>query len=308
VKPIKRRRLIVIVGIVGLLYVAAMVFVFSRVDIPDLTILALLVVVVAVVAQIGAKWFFGLLFRQGVEENGGTLKPVSAFRGALVGAGVARLIPAGGAITPVAMAWSVRREAPGAAGAAVRATGLNYAGLLLGTGFCLLWIRQRGLYQSLFPATVLIASATLIIGALVMFGSGWLGSLTARLPDRIKDLLGPTAVNHPPNWRAQILLWVRLFLEAAAMALVMEAFGIHLTPTQVFAAFGIGQLFAGLPGTPGGAGFAELGLVGALAAFGFPASETVAPVLIFRVVSYWIPAAAGLVAGGAEFLRTETEA
>jgi uncharacterized protein (TIRG00374 family) len=96
-----------------------------------------------------------------------------------------------------------------------------------------------------------------------------------------------------------------LALEAGALFLVMQAFGLHLTPMQTAATFGLGQLAGGIPGTPGGIGFAEAGLVGVLAAVGYPAEATVAPVLVYRVVSYWIPAIAGLVAGGASFLRSE---
>jgi hypothetical protein len=49
----------------------------------------------------------------------------------------------GGAITPVAMAWSARSEARHTSGAAIRATVLNYAGLLVGTGAVLVWIQAR---------------------------------------------------------------------------------------------------------------------------------------------------------------------
>ena len=87
----------------------------------------------------------------------------------------------------------------------------------------------------------------------------------------------------------------------------MQAFGIHLTPMQTAAAFGAGQLAGGLPGTPGGLGFAEAGLVGALAAFGFDAQITLGPVLVYRVVSYWIPLIGGLVAGGSTFLKETSE-
>ena len=92
-----------------------------------------------IASEFGAKWMFGELFREGVIASGLRLQRGSAFRAALVGAGIARLIPAGGAVTPVAMAWTVHDEAPGASGAALRATVLNYGGLLLATGGGFLW-------------------------------------------------------------------------------------------------------------------------------------------------------------------------
>ena len=57
--------------------------------------------------------------------------------------------------------------------------------------------------------------------------------------------------------------------------------------------FGVSQIAAGIPGTPGGIGFAEAGLIGSLAFFGVDPAVAVAPVLVFRVVHYWLPAGAG---------------
>ena len=71
------------------------------------------------------------------------------------------------------------------------------------------------------------------------------------------------------------------------------------------AAFGVSSLAGGLPGTPGGMGVTEVGLVFILSAYGFPASSTVAPVIIFRIVSYWLPAALSFLAGGMTFLRSD---
>src|SRR5690554_8053665 len=88
-------------------------------------------------------WFYGLLFRESVHRSGGEVKAWSAFKAALVGAGVARLIPAGGAITPVALAWAVRGETERAAGPALRTVMLNYAGLLIMAGGGFLVVRPR---------------------------------------------------------------------------------------------------------------------------------------------------------------------
>jgi hypothetical protein len=203
------------------------------------------------------------------------------------------------------MSWMVRREARASGGSAVRATVLNYAGLMVGTGAALLWIINRGLYESLEAGTWVIGIVAIMVGLALMFGTRLIGLMGRRLPDKLAQLLGPPAERHVPDARAQLWLWSRLALEAGALFLVMRAFGVHLTPMQTAATFGLGQLAGGLPGTPGGIGFAEAGLVGALAAVGYPAEITVAPVLVYRVVSYWLPAIAGLVAGGSSFLKSE---
>jgi uncharacterized membrane protein YbhN (UPF0104 family) len=300
---LRRRTLVAIAAAGAVIYVGALVFVLDRLHVPPIGIFGLALVAVAAIVQVGAQWLFGLLFRQGVESVGVRLRPFSAFRGALVGAGVARLIPAGGAITPVAMAWTVRQEVVGSGGAAVRATVLNYAGLLIGTGFSLLWVRGRGLYESLRAGTVTAAILAMLIGLLLMFGTRWLGTVGGKLPGWIRKRLGHTLQNQGPDAAAQGFLWARLLLEATALGLVITAFGLHLTPTQTFAAFGVSQLVGGLPGTPGGLGLTEAGLVAVLAGFGLNPEITLVPVLVFRLVSYWIPAAAGLVAGGMAFLK-----
>ncbi|HUF96294.1 MAG TPA: flippase-like domain-containing protein [Acidimicrobiia bacterium] len=289
-------------GIAAALYVAAMVIVLNTVEIPPLQPFAALLIVLAGIIQIAAKWSFGALFRESVEETGQTLKRFSAFKGALVGAGVARLIPAGGAITPVAMSWTVRDEVENSAGPAIRAVLLNYSGLLIMTGAAILVARPRVAIASI--SLTVAAVFALLTGLLLMFGSGRLGSLNRYLPDFLRRRLEPSMINHMPGWTSQLYIWLRLALEAAALGFVLAAFGIDIGPIEVIAAFGFASLIGGIPGTPGGLGIVEAGLVFILAAYGFRAGTTVAPVLVFRIVSYWLPAALGSLAGGTTFLSS----
>jgi uncharacterized protein (TIRG00374 family) len=60
-------------------------------------------------------------------------------------------------------------------------------------------------------------------------------------------------------------------------------------------AYLIGQLGNWLP-VPGGIGGTELGLVGALILYGFPALTATAAVLLYRVIELWIPAVLGITA------------
>ncbi|MCZ6566969.1 MAG: hypothetical protein O6923_01535, partial [Actinobacteria bacterium] len=107
------KRVLWIAGISAVLYIGVAFWVVNNFEIPPLSGSVLALVVLAGVAQISAKWFFGLLFRESVQETGEDIRRWSAFKAALVAAGVARMIPAGGAITPVAMSWTVREEADG---------------------------------------------------------------------------------------------------------------------------------------------------------------------------------------------------
>ena len=300
-----RKRVAWIAAVTAVIYVGVAVFILSNFDLPKMSGFVFGLVGLAAISQIGAKWFFGLLFRESVEEAGGTLRLYLAFKAALVGAGVARLIPAGGAITPVAMAWTVRNESKFTFGAALRTVLLNYAGLLMLAGAGLLLARPRESAQFASVSLVVLAPFALLLGLVLMFGSGRLGSVYRYLPKFIKKRMETTMVNHMPALESQLYLWARLVLEATALGLVLIAFGVEVNPLQVAAAYGVGQLVGGLPGTPGGIGLTEVGLVFILTAYGFAAPTTVAPVLIFRLISYWLPAGLGLLAGGMTFLRSD---
>ena len=299
------KRVAWIAAVTAVIYVGVAVFILSNFDLPKMSGFVFGLVGLAAISQIGAKWFFGLLFRESVEEAGGTLRLYLAFKAALVGAGVARLIPAGGAITPVAMAWTVRNESKFTFGAALRTVLLNYAGLLMLAGAGLLLARPRESAQFASVSLVVLAPFALLLGLVLMFGSGRLGSVYRYLPKFIKKRMETTMVNHMPALESQLYLWARLVLEATALGLVLIGFGVEVNPLQVAAAYGVGQLVGGLPGTPGGIGLTEVGLVFILTAYGFAAPTTVAPVLIFRLISYWLPAGLGLLAGGMTFLRSD---
>ena len=151
------------------------------VEIPPLSGSALALVLAAGVSQIAAKFFYGLLFRESVQEANGKLRRWSAFKAALVGAGIARLIPAGGAITPVGMSWTVRDEVDGGStGPAVRTVLLNYAGLLMMTGVGLFIARVE---IPVFKLSLFVLSPFIfLLGVGLMFGSGKLGTLSKYLP------------------------------------------------------------------------------------------------------------------------------
>ena len=299
------RRVIWFAAIAAVAYVAVAIWAINNVDIPEVSGFALLLVVAAGVCQIAAKFFFGLLFRESVQEAGGELRMWLAFKAALVGAGIARLIPAGGAITPVGMSWTVRDEIDGGStGPAVRTVLLNYAGLLMMTGV--------GLFAARIDFTVLnigltvLAPFIFIAGVVLMFGSGKLGTLSRYLPRFVREKVKDAVIDHLPGLESQAYIWARLFLEAGALWLVLIAFGIDgLNAWQIMGAFGASQLAGGLPGPPGGVVVVEGTLGVILIAYGVPAAAVVAPVLMFRVISYWLPSGLGLLAGGSTFLSSD---
>lgn len=299
------KRVLWIAGIAAVLYAGFAYWVLTNFEIPPLRGAALLIVVFAAACQIAAKWFFGLLFRESIQEMGADIGRWKAFNAALVGAGVARLIPAGGAITPVAMSWTVRDEVEeSTAGPAIRTVLLNYAALLIMAGGGILLERPRQVIPFASTSLFVLAPLTLVVGVLLMFWSGRLASISRFLPKFVRSKIEPSLVDHAPGLRSQLFIWMRFALEAAAFWLVMVAFGIDVSVLEAIATFAASQLVGGLPGMPGGLGVTEGSLVAILAAYGFPASSTVAPIIVFRVVSYWLPAGLSFVAGGSTFLSS----
>ncbi|HEX6945805.1 MAG TPA: lysylphosphatidylglycerol synthase transmembrane domain-containing protein [Acidimicrobiia bacterium] len=299
------KRVIILAAVALVVYGVVAVWVLKNFELPEIHGASWFYLVAALAAYMGAMWCYGLLFRESVKQSGDEVAPWSAFKAALVGAGVARLIPAGGAITPVALAWAVRGETDRAAGPALRTVMLNYAGLLVMAGGGLLVARPREGSQIASVSLVFVAPFVLIAGIALMFGSGKLASLNRYLPRILRERLASSVVNHAPGLESQAYIWTRLALEGVSLWLVLEAFSLDINGFQVMASFAVSSLAGGLPGTPGGLGVTEVGLALILAAYGIPAAMTAVAIIVFRVISYWIPAALGFLAGGTTFLKSK---
>lgn len=75
-----------------------------------------------------------------------------------------------------------------------------------------------------------------------------------------------------------------------------QAVGIDITLPQAFMAYTFGNIAAGLVPTPGGLGAAEAGLYGAFVLMGYDTGPALSAVLIYRLISFWIPAIPGYIA------------
>jgi uncharacterized protein (TIRG00374 family) len=82
----------------------------------------------------------------------------------------------------------------------------------------------------------------------------------------------------------------------AALAVCLYAVGARVDPVPVLLAFVLASVLAMIPLTPGGLGFVEAGLTGALTVAGVPAAQAILATLLYRMFSYWLPLPAGAVA------------
>ncbi len=289
---------VVLVLLGFLAYAGALSFAAQRWDLPRFTGRALVFLAVALFFELLAKGMFAGLFKEGLAAIGHQLSWRAAVAAALTGSAVARLLPAGGALTPSTMALTVKNEESDAAGAAVRVTMLTYAGLLVMTGLGLIWITTEGPHPLLFAGALVLGVALTVAGLVVLAGAASLDRLVRLLPRPVRDYLAPTSGGGRVTPREAVLVALRVSSEAAVLWAALEAFGISLSPSEVFVAHGLSMLIGGLPGLPGGLGIVEGGIIGVLSAFGFSTGSVVAPVLVYRIVDYWVPAGIGLVVFG----------
>lgn len=106
--------------------------------------------------------------------------------------------------------------------------------------------------------------------------SNWTRELAAVSPSR--KVWARAAVMGLANWLADL----------SCLALSFMAVGVGVPWRGLLLAYGAGQLAATLPITPGGLGAVEGSLTVALVTFGGATESTVAAVLLYRVLSYWM--------------------
>jgi uncharacterized membrane protein YbhN (UPF0104 family) len=281
-------------------YLVAVGFFGERTRFPVFDLTVWLSLVAALLAHTAAIAAFGLNFIEAASLSGISVSRWGGFKAALVATGVARLIPAGGVFTPAAMAWTVRSEAPRTGGPAGRATVLAHGSLLAVTGVGALWAAFIGQETTLTVSMVMLGTTLAVLGGVFWAGSGRLASLVGLLPEGVRKRVSATLIDRPVTPVEVMTVLARTGFEVLALGLVLRSIGIDLPVPALLAAYGFSQLVGGLPG---GIGLVEAGLIGALAAFGVDPQTSLPAVLVYRLVSYWIPAAAGLLAGGAAFVR-----
>ena len=76
----------------------------------------------------------------------------------------------------------------------------------------------------------------------------------------------------------------------------LQALGVDANEWLVLIAYAGAALLGMIPITPGGLGFVEAGLTGMLVLAGVAAPDAAAATLAYRLVSYWLPLPAGLIA------------
>jgi uncharacterized protein (TIRG00374 family) len=84
----------------------------------------------------------------------------------------------------------------------------------------------------------------------------------------------------------------------------VAAFSHFISPVDLLLAYGLANILAAIPITPGGLGVVEFVLVSMITGFGPTAGQALSGVLAYRAVNFWLPIPFGGIAyGSLEFER-----
>lgn len=97
-------------------------------------------------------------------------------------------------------------------------------------------------------------------------------------------------------WRAVFAASANRMLDFTCLVAALAALGAHARPSEVLLAYVLAQALAIIPLTPGGLGFVESGLTGLLIVIGVPPATAAIGVLLYRLVSFWLPIPVGALA------------
>lgn len=89
---------------------------------------------------------------------------------------------------------------------------------------------------------------------------------------------------------------VNWLADAASLWVFLVAFGAGVSPVHALVAFGVANVVATIPITPGGIGVVETSMALALIAFGAPSGAAFLGVAAYRIVHYWLPIPGGALA------------
>ncbi len=125
-------------------------------------------------------------------------------------------------------------------------------------------------------------------------------ALVERLAERFAGLMQNRALTRRAiGWAAAN--WI---LDAASLWVFVAAFSHFISPIDLLTAYGLANILAAIPITPGGLGVVEFVLVSMITGFGPTAGEALSGVLAYRAVNFWLPIPfGGLAYASLEFER-----
>jgi uncharacterized protein (TIRG00374 family) len=139
-------------------------------------------------------------------------------------------------------------------------------------------------------------------------GDGWAVRVLRRLSshfrfipqEKLEAVIGRIAERIKAFWSDRELVrrgvaWAALnwLFDAGCLWVCLLAFHVSLNPIDLFVAYGIGNVLAAIPLTPGGLGTVELAVTALLRGFGVPTLVAGFAVLAWRLFNFWLPIPVG---------------
>lgn len=269
--------------------------------------------------ELVALFCYSVMTKAALGEVGGHLSAWRLFRIQLSTRALSSLVP-GGSAAGSALGYRMLTVSgvPGPdAGFAIATAGLASAimlNLILWAGL-IVSIPIRGvnpLYGSAAIAGIILMGIAVAIIIGLIEGQARSEKILRRLARRFKfneDRAGE-AVRHIGGRMQELsadramlkrlVLWATLnwLIDAAALWVFIKSFGGNLVPDGLIIAFGLANVLAAIPITPGGLGIVEATYVPVLVGFGLPRATAVVGVVSYRIAQYWLP----ILFGGAMYL------
>ncbi len=274
-------------------------------------------IIAGVVLEAASLWAYAILSRSLLPNNPPSLFTI--FRIDLAGNALAHVVPGGtaGSASLGFRLLTVRGVEKQDAGFAIATQGIGSAVVLN----VLLWVSIfisipiAGLHSAYESIALLIGLlALLLIGILVfaltkgeLTASRVLRTITKPIPRITEDKVNRFVLRIGNSLRdlgrdrtrlKTAIIWAALnwLLDAASLWAFTASIGHYVLPFELFVAYGVANVLAVLPITPGGLGVVEFVAAGLLASFGMPYSSAFLAVIGWRLVNYWLPIPLGTLA------------
>ncbi len=116
----------------------------------------------------------------------------------------------------------------------------------------------------------------------------------ARAAERLEQLISDRQL------LGRVAFWAALnwLFDAAALWIFLRAFGISMDLDALIIAFGIANVLAAIPVTPGGLGYVDTGYIGMLSGFGAPIPTATLGIAAYRFAQFFFP----ILLGGVMYL------
>jgi uncharacterized protein (TIRG00374 family) len=127
---------------------------------------------------------------------------------------------------------------------------------------------------------------------------------TAATVQRLAERFAVLLEDRPLLIRAVTWATINWLLDAASLWVFIAAFSHFISPIDLLVAYGLANILAAIPITPGGLGVVEFVLVSMITGFGPTPGQALSGVLAYRAINFWLPIPVGGMAyGSLEFER-----